>query len=151
MRERGDIRHGLCLVVFMVDHNQLSLFQLAKTKMEYLTTRQGVLAKNVANADTPRYKAQEVAKPDFSRMIPNPDAIPLWRTQPGHMLLGQTLTRELKIRDDRNAFENSINKNSVSLDEQFFKMNETAQDYTATTSLYRKMNEMLRNSLGSGN
>ena len=39
----------------------IDLFQVAGDRMRYLTERQTLIARNIANADTPGYKAQDLA------------------------------------------------------------------------------------------
>ncbi len=49
--------------------------------------RLGVLANNIANADTPGYKARDI---DFSEVLAGADSKPgsLSATQPGHIAIG---------------------------------------------------------------
>src|ERR1700692_3913587 len=39
----------------------IDLFRVAGDRMRYLTERQAVIARNIANADTPDFKAQDLA------------------------------------------------------------------------------------------
>lgn len=45
----------------------MSFFQLASQRMSWLGARQAVISENIANADTPDYRAKEVS--GFSRML----------------------------------------------------------------------------------
>jgi len=47
----------------------LPLFQALKSKMLWHQTRQGVLAENIANSDTPGYQAKEVKTYSFADHI----------------------------------------------------------------------------------
>ena len=49
-------------------HN-LDVFRISSQKMGWLSERQTVLAQNIANSDTPGYKAKDLRLPDFSSML----------------------------------------------------------------------------------
>ena len=53
----------------IMDLNKLDIFRLTNSKMGWLSERQTVLAQNIANADTPGYKAKDLKVPDFSSML----------------------------------------------------------------------------------
>ena len=44
----------------------LNVFSAATVKMGWLNQRQTVLAQNIANADTPNYRAKDLKAPTFS-------------------------------------------------------------------------------------
>ena len=69
----------------------LNVFRLATMKMGWLSERQGVLAQNIANADTPDYRAKDLKAPSFSKIIsngnPNPNHnVKMVQTAKGHMI-----------------------------------------------------------------
>lgn len=145
-----------------MDQGDLYLYNMMRNKMHYLTERQGVLAKNVANADTPDYKGEDLAKVDFRSLIPAADPtqksagssapaqITPMLTHPGHMRLGTGMGNGFAVEGGNN-FERTPKGNEVSLDEQAVRMNENSLDYQATTGLYRKINDMMRSALGGNN
>ena len=45
------------------------LMRAIAAKMIYLDKRQGVLAQNIANADTPGYRPQDLTKVDFGKVL----------------------------------------------------------------------------------
>lgn len=76
--------------------------------------RMGVLAANLANADTPGYKARDI---DFAAVLSQQQgasAMPLELTQAGHISLsaGQSATADLKYR---NPFQASLDGNTVEM------------------------------------
>ena len=50
-----------------MDPTDIGLFRLAERRMHWLDQRQSVLAQNVANVNTPGYKARDV--PDFAATL----------------------------------------------------------------------------------
>ena len=48
-----------------MDLNNLTVFNMAKQNMNYLSLKEKVIAGNIANASTPNYLAKDVTKPSF--------------------------------------------------------------------------------------
>src|SRR5580700_2770548 len=62
----------------------IPILSMLRERMEWHQERQRVLAENVANADTPNYRAHDLAPPDFDRVLRSA-AISLARTETGHI------------------------------------------------------------------
>jgi flagellar basal-body rod protein FlgB len=124
---------------------QIGLFDLADKRLQWLTARQGVLAANVANADTPNWSARDV--PPFAQVLSGSVAAAagaMVQTSPMHLSGivtggdGEKLLRGEKAPDG----------NQVSLDEQMEKIAQTDTDHEAVTALYLKYVGMYRTALG---
>ncbi|MBM3566447.1 MAG: flagellar basal-body rod protein FlgB [Alphaproteobacteria bacterium] len=95
----------------------LPLFQAMKKRLAWLGQRQEVISQNIANADTPRYKAHDLKGYDFRDLIRREATqINMALTQP-NQLPGQ----RKRIRDFTDhqpaAFETAPNGNNVVLEE----------------------------------
>lgn len=140
-----------------MDLSNLGLFRLMQRKMNWLTQRQEVLSENVANADSPNYRARDVVPFDFKsavRDINRVKKLGLAETQPGHITNGGSsvvdhasawLVRENK---DRKAYETSPSRNGVVLEDQMAKVTQTASDYQMITNLYRKQVNLIKTAIG---
>lgn len=75
--------------------------------------RLGVLAENIANADTPNYKARDI---DFSAVLSGTESLatPLAVTNAGHIALGEAgqASADLKYR---NPYQASLDGNTVEM------------------------------------
>jgi flagellar basal-body rod protein FlgB len=74
--------------------------------------RLGVLATNIANADTPNYKARDI---DFGAVLAGTDApLAVTATQPGHIAIGSgdSMPADLKYR---NPYQASLDGNTVEM------------------------------------
>lgn len=138
--------------VSAMDYSKLPIYQMMQQQMNYNTTRQTVLSKNVANSDTPGYIPSDIKSPSFSSILKgkNVGALPMAVTQQGHITSMNDAKGNLRVRKDT-VVEKSPNGNAVVLDDQMLKMQENAADYQTTTTLYRKMNGMFRMALGENN
>ena len=70
-----------------MDLSTLNVFRVATVKMGWLSERQGVLAQNIANADTPDYRAKDLKAPSFSKIMSNGNHnVKMVQTAKGHMI-----------------------------------------------------------------
>ncbi|MBU3078681.1 flagellar biosynthesis protein FlgB [Sphingomonas quercus] len=125
--------------------------------MHNLADRQRVISENIANSETPHFKARDVEAPDFSAML---------RAQGGskgaprvarpHITITSGMTAlgarppasATDIIMDRNTTETKPDGNNVTLEEQLLKMGTVQSDFTAMTNLYRKQMGLLKTALG---
>lgn len=119
----------------------MSFFSLASQKMQWLSARQKVIAENVANADTPGFKARETSS--FQDMLKNnaPQSS-LAVTRVGH-IAGTEPASNVRVDTDESSWATSIDGNSVVLEQQAIKANEVSESYRLAASLYRKGYELL--------
>lgn len=139
-----------CLDIRM-DYSKINIFNILQTKMRYLGQRQGVLAENIANADTPGYKPKDIEKLEFKDFLTNDSShLSLQVTSPQHMGGGSNASVN-GFRSDvqYKTYETSPTNNSSVIEEQMMKISQTAADYQMSTSLYAKMSNMFKLVLGN--
>src|ERR1700692_3109602 len=64
--------------------SDIPILSMLRTRMQWHEERQRVLAENVANADTPNYRPQDLAPPNFENTLAN-TSVRLAQTDPGHI------------------------------------------------------------------
>ena len=132
-----------------MDLDKLPLFKAMTRRMQWLTERQQVLSQNVANADTPNYRARDLKAPSFADLVGKASGqLALAATQPNH-LKGIHAPTSFKTEAD-NTGEISPSGNNVALEDQMLKVSGTASDYQVTTTLYKQHLAMLKTVLGKG-
>ncbi|MGB0129042.1 MAG: flagellar basal body rod protein FlgB [Rhodocyclaceae bacterium] len=107
--------------------------------------RQQVLASNIANADTPHFKARDI---DFKSMLQGAlrgsgggtGSLPLMRTAPAHLQASGSglFGTQLKYRQEQ---QSSVDGNTVNLDTERAQFAENAVHYEANLSF---INQYLR-------
>ena len=132
-----------------------ALFQLISARMSWLSQRQAVLSQNIANADTPDYRLQDLRAADFTRLVEGfaarPGRLAMAQTERAH-LEGLAVARiGLAGRDQASDYEVAPDGNAVVLEEQSAKAAQTALDFQLTSNLYRKYLAMVRIALGNQN
>lgn len=122
----------------------MSLFGAIKGRLGWLSQRQEVLAQNIANADTPRYRASDL-KPFQFKEILRQEKIQLNMnvTDASHQPGRRKRIRDFAEQKERQPFETSPTGNSVVLEEQMAKVNETHTKHKLVTQLYKKHLSMI--------
>lgn len=117
---------------------------LAARRLDWLDRRQAVLAQNVANADTPRYRPSDLAP--FARELAGQMRLALARTQPG--LGAGSAAASLGARPERRAAEVSPDGNAVSLDREAVRIAETDTAHQLAMAVHVRFTGMFRTALG---
>lgn len=118
-----------------------TLISALKTKMRWHEARQGVLAQNVANAQTPNFRAYDLTPIDLS----SPGTAPA-RTDPRHMSLAAVDPTGRALNVD--GFERTPDGNTVTLEDQMAKAAQNQMDHQLAASLYSKSLGLIRTALG---
>jgi flagellar basal-body rod protein FlgB len=128
----------------------LTLLAMAHQSMKWLSRRQEVLASNIANVDTPKYQAKDVAPPDFKDVLKQ--AAPPVRavvTNPKHISPEvEPTTFETVV--ERRPEESKPNGNSVVLEEQMQKIGDVKSSHDLAAALLGKHISMLKTALDKG-
>jgi len=121
----------------------IGLFRLAEQRLAWVGRRQELLAQNVANANTPRYRPHDLAP--FAAALANADpAASLVRTNSMH--IGSTGSA-LADQSSRPR-ERAPDGNAVSMEDQLTKVADTSNTQELVANLYRKYQGMFRTALG---
>lgn len=128
----------------------IPLFMAMGAKMNYLDTRQGVLAQNIANADTPDYRARDLTEVDFGTILQDVtknNNVTLETTNARHLPPPNHLETAEK-RKQKITYEVAPAGNAVIIEEQMVKATQTTMDFNLLTNLMRKNVGMIRTALG---
>jgi flagellar basal-body rod protein FlgB len=123
-----------------------------KTKMKWHQTRQGILAENVANADTPGYMPRELAKPDFSKMLAKPvdGEFSTATTHTAHIKGASPYGSGQLATDQKVDWEITPEGNAVVLEDQMTKIAENQLEYQMASQVYSRSLGMIKTALGRG-
>ncbi len=134
---------------FAMDFNSIPLFGAMKAKLSYLSERQSVLAQNIANADTPDYRARDIEAPDFKKMIGDASQkLPLTVTNRQHVSSSGTSMAFTAVKR-KSTYEQSPVGNNVAIEEEMMRIAENQAEYQKVLNLYRKTITMFRTALGN--
>lgn len=114
------------------------LFDLASRHMKWLSDRQAVTAANIANADTPGYRAQDVA--GFEAYVDGPE-VQLSTTSAMHMQLpgGEA---EAVGRNAGSSWGSGHSENNVSIEQELMTASSSSRMMSIDAGLARSFQRM---------
>jgi flagellar basal-body rod protein FlgB len=123
----------------------IPILAMLRTRMQWHQERQRVLAENVANADTPNYRARDLAPPNFEQALAG-SSIALARTDPGH--IGGASDGSRFAADTEPHYEVRPGGNSVSHEDEMMKVASNQMDYDAVAALYSRSLALIKLAVG---
>ena len=124
----------------------IPILSMLRERMEWHQERQRVLAENVANADTPNYRAKDLAPPDFSHEV-QLATLSLDRTNPLH-ITAPASSGSAFAADSSGRYQIRPRGNSVTHEDEMLKVASNQMDYEAVTSLYTRSLALIKLAIG---
>jgi flagellar basal-body rod protein FlgB len=136
----GDSRVGVA---------SIPLLSALTEKMKWHQARQGLLAENVANAETPGYRGRDLKAYGFADHMRNMSVatISTTSTDPGHIIKAGSDADGFGSRQ-LNNFEVTPEGNGVTLEDEMMKVTTNQMDYQAVTALYSRSIRIIKLALG---
>jgi flagellar basal-body rod protein FlgB len=116
----------------------LQLFDTAFRQDEWLAQRQSLISANIANANTPGYKAKDIESFDDVMRKAAPMAV----TDPRHISADGDIGTVRNVNtDEAEVLESG---NNVSLEEEFLKSADVSRSYSMNTQIIKTFSRMLQ-------
>ncbi|MCC7441675.1 MAG: flagellar basal body rod protein FlgB [Bdellovibrionales bacterium] len=120
------------------------------TSMNLRLAQQNVISSNIANADTPGFKAKAMEfESAFREALGAGDLLPMSATEDGHVVPRETDPIYPEIYDDPNGVE-SLDGNTVNRSAEMTKLAENQLMYDASAELVRRKLGLLKYSITEG-
>lgn len=126
-----------------MDVSSTDLFALAERKLGWLEQRQQVLARNIANSDTPNYQPRD--EQPFNSAVSALSVTPV-QTSPMHLSGGSPDAGLITVQGSDRAPDG----NQVSVENEMTKVADTDNQQRFVTNLYSKYMSMFSTALGKG-
>lgn len=123
---------------------KLEITRMAQAMAAHAGARMEAIARNVAHADTPGYKAQDL--PDFAASYAT-EMGQMRATRAGHF---QQNKASSALAPHTMGGDEAPNGNSVSLEREMVKAAEVRQQHDMALSIYRSSSDILKLALGRG-
>ncbi len=125
---------------------KLELTRMAQAMASHAGARLSVVAQNVAHADTPGYRAGNVA--NFAESYAqNAKHTEMRATRAGHFS-GDAGSEIPSLEVRRKSLAGAPNGNSVSIEQEMVKAASARQDHEMALAIYRNTSSIIRASLG---
>jgi flagellar basal-body rod protein FlgB len=121
------------------------ILSMLRTRLQWQQERQRVLAENVANANTPKFRPRDLKELKFDQ---NSGAAPvtLISTNPAHF---GAIGGSDQFRDGAaGVMETRPDGNAVNLEDEMMKVAQNQMDYQTATALYSRSLGLLKIALG---
>ncbi len=119
------------------------LFDLTSRQAQWLAVRQSTISGNIANANTPGYRARDVEP--FTDIL-DKTKLAMAATSNGHMGLGVSQAEASKVKKSE-TWDTVYSKNSVSLEQELIKAGEVNRQHSLNTSIVKAFHRMLLSSV----
>jgi len=129
-----------------MNFGSLPFLTMLQQKMSWLSDRQSILARNIANASTPGFVPQDLQQADFSRALAG-ETQGLMTTNRMH-IQPRSLVSGMHHAISSPDSQSSPDGNSVVVEEQMLKVSDTQISYAQAAGIYKKMTGMWRMALG---
>lgn len=120
----------------------IDLFRLSSQLAQHSARRQGVIAQNIANADTPNYKARDIGIFDLGFRA---TSLPLSHSRMGHMSIDGDPMTSAHIRNT-NYIE--PNGNTVALETEMTHAVDAERSHKRALAVYRSALTVMHRVLG---
>lgn len=121
---------------------QIDTMRMARDLGAHAAQRQRVIATNVANADTPGYRARDL--PEFEDSLRH-GALELRATRPGHLTAGSSGTRARAVQVEG---EPSPNGNTVSLEDEMVRSADAKREFDLSLAVVQSGMNLMRTAIG---
>jgi flagellar basal-body rod protein FlgB len=128
--------------------SDVPIFSMLRTRMQWNQERQQLLAENVSNATTPKFKPRDLAPLDLTRP-PQAVAAAMARTSPAHIAAAGAEAAQFEV-DRRGVFEVRPAGNAVSLEDEMLKVAANQIDFQTASALYARGLALIKTALGKG-
>jgi len=130
----------------------IPILSMLRMRLDWAQARQRVLAENVANSDTPKYRAHDLAPlkfedPPLATPPATVAAVTLTRTDEGHMP-GVGLSQSPYRTGNTRLFDVRPTGNAVNLEEEMMKVAANQMDFQTATALYTRSLNLIKTALG---
>ena len=126
--------------------SDIPILSMLRTRMQWHQERQRVLAENVANADTPNYRARDLAPPNFESVLQRTGSLAMARTDPGH--IGRSAAARNSPRTRAATTRVRPRGTAVTHEDEMLKLAGNQMDYDAVTSIYTHSLTLIKTAIG---
>ena len=127
----------------------LDVFQALKGKMDWLSQRQSIIARNISNSDTNGYQPVDLKKFDYKPSSFTLNPVAPAKTDNQHLSGTKQQDSAYKSNEMRKTYETAPAGNAVVLEEQMMIASNTAMDYQMITNIYQKNLGILKTAIGT--
>lgn len=121
--------------------SDVNLFALTTQRVNWLAKRQAIVTENVANVNTPGFRARDLVS--FDKVLQK-QTVGLVATQPGHIAVdGATLSIAERMKKADDNGEVVLSGNSVNLEQELARGSDITRAYSVASTLAKTFHRMM--------
>ncbi len=124
--------------------SQVSIFSVLSQHVDWLSQRYAVAAKNVANVDTPGFKAQKIS--EFQKTMSSVGLLQMAHSQGNDVSSPDSIDQNYEVTAQKNS-EVKTSGNDVSMDKEMAEVGETSRQFAVDMNLEKTFQRMYLASL----
>ncbi|MGH1369701.1 MAG: FlgB family protein [Maritimibacter sp.] len=128
-------------------YEKLEIFRMAQGLATHAAARQSAIAQNIANADTPDYRARDLAP--FAESY-SAQGAGLKATRAAHLLSGESSAVSFATQATYRKDAASPNGNNVSLESEMLTSAEVKSHHDRALAVYKSALNLMRSSINAG-
>jgi flagellar basal-body rod protein FlgB len=124
---------------------------ILEKSLDIRSMKHNLLVSNIANKDTPNYKAFDLAvEEEMQKLTGTNKTVSLWKTQSGHLGANGETCSEVSITKSSKGFEQNIDGNTVDIEKEMTNLAENNLLYDAMAQIMRKKLQGLKVAIQGG-
>lgn len=124
---------------------------MLEKSLDMRSMKHNLLVSNIANKDTPNYKAFDLAvEEEMQKLTGTNKTVSLWKTQAGHLGTNGETCSEVSITKSSKGFEQNIDGNTVDIEKEMTNLAENNLLYDAMAQIMRKKLQGLKVAIQGG-
>ena len=124
---------------------------ILEKSLDMRSMKHNLLVSNIANKDTPNYKAFDLAvEEEMQKLTGTSKTVSLWKTQAGHLGANGETYSEVSITKSSKGFEQNIDGNTVDIEKEMTNLAENNLLYDAMAQIMRKKLQGLKVAIQGG-
>lgn len=124
--------------------DRIETLRMASSMTSHGAQRQKLVARNVANADTPGYRARDLT--DFTATYRQAESMGMRATRPAHVAAGEWGGGQGRPLDTEG--EPAPNGNTVSIEDEMVRMADARREFDLSLAITKSSLGLIRTSLG---
>jgi flagellar basal-body rod protein FlgB len=128
--------------------------EIAERALNLRSRRHDLILSNIANADTPNYKAFDLfVEEALAKQVPRKGQVPLRQTDPKHLSAGGSLSTEMIVPTKIDISPQATLRgdgNTVDMDREMSSLAANQLQYKATAQILAKKFQGIRNAIQGG-
>ena len=120
--------------------SDLYVMRVASENAQWLSEKQSLIAGNIANANTPGYRARDLTPFAVSR---TPTAMAMAVTNKAHMTTGGGVAGSDVRAAEQKSWEETLSGNSVNIEQQLIGLGDVGRSYQLNLNVKHAIHQML--------